>query len=483
MSSMREFAQNAKAWPFEEARALLKRIGGKAPKKGYVLFETGYGPSGLPHIGTFGEVARTTMVRHAFSLLCDIPTKLFCFSDDMDGLRKVPENVPNREMLKEYIGAPLTKVPDPFGTHESFGHHNNAMLRSFLDTFGFEYEFKSATEHYTSGAFDAALLNVLKHYEEVMAVMLPTLGEERQQSYSPFLPLSPTTGRVLQVPILEVNADAGTIVFEDEDGTKVEQPVTGGRAKLQWKPDWAMRWVALGVDYEMHGKDLIPSAELGAKIARILGGEPPILYKYELFLDEKGQKISKSKGNGLTIEEWLRYAPEESLALYMFQQPGRAKRLYFDVIPKAVDEYLAYRDKYPTQDEAQQLENPAFRQGAAGDDAHRLLHAAEPRRHGQCRGQGDALAFHLALFARGHAGNPADARPAGGLCRCLLSGLREADQGLPLADPGRARRPGGFAGAPGWGRGPGRHRLAGPRLRGGQGARVRKSARLVQGAL
>jgi lysyl-tRNA synthetase class 1 len=360
MSSMREFAQNAKAWPFEEARALLKRIGGKAPKKGYVLFETGYGPSGLPHIGTFGEVARTTMVRHAFSLLSDIPTKLFCFSDDMDGLRKVPENVPNREMLKEYIGAPLTKVPDPFGTHESFGHHNNAMLRSFLDTFGFEYEFKSATEHYTSGAFDAALLNVLKHYEEVMAVMLPTLGEERQQSYSPFLPVSPTTGRVLQVPILKIDADAGTIVFEDEDGKTVEQPVTGGRAKLQWKPDWAMRWVALGVDYEMHGKDLIPSAELGTKIARILGGEPPILYKYELFLDEKGQKISKSKGNGLTIEEWLRYAPEESLSLYMFQQPGRAKRLYFDVIPKAVDEYLAYRDKYPTLDDAQKLENPAF---------------------------------------------------------------------------------------------------------------------------
>ncbi|HYE00442.1 MAG TPA: lysine--tRNA ligase [Alphaproteobacteria bacterium] len=360
MSSIRELALAAKAWPFEEARKLLARTGGKTPEKGYVLFETGYGPSGLPHIGTFGEVARTTYVRQAFQALSDIPTRLFTFSDDMDGLRKVPDNVPNRDMLREHLHKPLTRVPDPFGQYESFGHHNNAMLRRFLDGFGFEYEFQSSTDWYGSGRFDAALLRVLERYDEVMAVMLPTLGEERQQSYSPFLPISPKTGRVLQVPILERNVDAGTIVFADEDGTKVEIPVTGGHCKLQWKPDWAMRWYALGVDYEMAGKDLIPSVELGAKICRILGAPPPDGFNYELFLDDKGQKISKSKGNGLTIDEWLRYAPEESLALYMFQQPRRAKRLYFDVIPRAVDDYLTFVEKFPAEDEAKRLENPAW---------------------------------------------------------------------------------------------------------------------------
>lgn len=361
MVSERELALEGKAWPFEEARKLAARYGEKKPAKGYVLFETGYGPSGLPHIGTFGEVARTTMVRRAFERMCpDIPTRLFAFSDDMDGLRKVPDNVPNRDMLQQHLGKPLTKVPDPFGKFESFGHHNNAMLRDFLDRFGFQYEFQSATDWYTSGRFDQALLAVLRHYDEVMAVMLPTLGEERQATYSPFLPVSPSTGRVLQVPILERNLDAGTIVFEDEDGKKVETPVTGGAVKLQWKPDWAMRWFALGVDYEMAGKDLIPSVELAGKIVKILGGRPPEGFNYELFLDEKGQKISKSKGNGLTMEEWLRYAPEQSLALYMLNKPRAAKKLYFDVIPRAVDDYLTFVDKYDTQDPAQKLENPVF---------------------------------------------------------------------------------------------------------------------------
>ncbi len=355
-----ELALQAKAWPFEEARKLVARFAKAPPAKGYVLFETGYGPSGLPHIGTFGEVARTTMVRQAFQRMSDLPTRLFAFSDDMDGLRKVPDNIPNREMVAQHLGKPLTQVPDPFGTHDSFGAHNNARLRAFLDSFGFEYEFQSSTDWYTSGRFDEALLKVLQHYDEIMAVMLPTLGAERQQSYSPFLPVSPTTGRVLQVPVLERNTDAGTIVFEDEDGKKVEVPVTGGHVKLQWKPDWGMRWYALGVDYEMAGKDLIPSVELAGKIARILGGTPPEGFNYELFLDDKGQKISKSKGNGLTLEEWLAYAPPESLALYMWQKPRAAKRLFFDVIPRAVDEYITFTSKFPKEDPAKQLENPAW---------------------------------------------------------------------------------------------------------------------------
>ncbi len=359
MSSEQELALGAKAWPFEEARKLIARLGGKAPPKGYVLFETGYGPSGLPHIGTFGEVARTTMVRRAFEMMMPgVPTRLFAFSDDMDGLRKVPENVPNRDLLTANLQKPLTQVPDPFGKFESFGHHNNAMLRDFLDRFGFQYEFQSASDWYKSGRFDAALLAVLRHYDEIMAVMLPTLGAERQATYSPFLPISPTTGRVLQVPLLERNVDAGTIVYEDEDGRRVETTVTGGNVKLQWKPDWAMRWFALGVDYEMAGKDLIPSVELAAKIVKILGGTPPDGFNYELFLDEKGQKISKSKGNGLTMEEWLRYAPPESLALYMFNKPRAAKKLYFDVIPRAVDEYLSFVDKFDALEPAQRLETP-----------------------------------------------------------------------------------------------------------------------------
>src|SRR5262252_7832066 len=360
MPSERELALQAKAWPFEEARKLVARYADKPPAKGYVLFESGYGPSGLPHIGTFGEVVRTTMVRQAFRRMSDLPTKLFAFSDDMDGLRKVPDNVPNPAMLREHLGQPLTSIPDPFGKYESFGHHNNAMLRRFLDGFGFDYEFQSSTDWYMSGRFDRALLDVLSNYEQVMQVMLPTLGEERQQSYSPFLPISPKTGRVLQVPILEVKPDAGSIVFRNEDGTLTELPVTGGRCKLQWKPDWAMRWHALAVDYEMSGKDLIPSVELGNKICRVLGSRPPDGFNYELFLDEKGQKISKSKGNGLSVDEWLAYAPPESLSLFMYQKPRAAKRLYFDVIPRAVDDYLTFLDKYPTENPTQQLENPVW---------------------------------------------------------------------------------------------------------------------------
>ena len=328
-----------------------------------MLFETGYGPSGLPHIGTFGEVARTTMVRHAFRVLTEdkIKTRLIAFSDDMDGLRKVPDNVPNKEMLAQHLGKPLTKVPDPFGTHPSFGAHNNARLRAFLDTFGFDYEFASSTDYYTSGKFDAALLRVLERIDQVMAIMLPSLREERAASYSPFLPICPRTGVVLQVPITAHDVKAGTISYDDpETKERVTLPVTGGHCKLQWKPDWAMRWFALGIDYEMAGKDLIDSVKLSGKICTALGGTPPEGFNYELFLDEKGQKISKSKGNGLTIDEWLRYASPESLSLFMYREPKAAKRLYFDVIPRNVDDYQQFLEGFPRQDAKQQLANPVW---------------------------------------------------------------------------------------------------------------------------
>src|SRR5579862_1062745 len=360
-----QLAEQSHAWPFEEARKIVARLT-KKPKD-EVIFETGYGPSGLPHIGTFGEVARTTMVRHAFRVLTGdkIRTRLIAFSDDMDGLRKVPDNVPNKEMVAAHLGKPLTKVPDPFGTHDIFAAHNNARLRAFLDQFGFDYEFLSATACYTSGRFDAALLQVLERFDEVMAVMLPSLREERAQTYSPFLPISPHTGIVLQVPIIAHDAGAGTITYDDpETGERVTTLVTGGRCKLQWKPDWAMRWLALGVDYEMAGKDLIDSVKLSGKICRALGGNPPEGFNYELFLDENGQKISKSKGNGLTIDEWLRYASPESLSLFMYREPKAAKRLYFDVIPRHVDEYQQYLEASGRQDGTQRRATPAWHNAA-----------------------------------------------------------------------------------------------------------------------
>ena len=387
-------ARDAKAWPFEQARSLLERIlklrldsdterdlaaslirNGEAAVAAErfpalvdrsILFETGYGPSGLPHLGTFGEVARTTMVRIAFRALTDdaFPTKLIAFSDDMDGLRKVPPNVPNGEMLAEDLDKPLTVVRDPFGEHASFGHHNNARLRAFLDSFGFDYEFVSSTDCYRGGRFDETLLTALARFDAIQKIMLPSLGEERRATYSPFLPISPKTGKVLQVPTLERHVERGTIVFRDEDGELTEVPVTGGGVKMQWRPDWAMRWTALGVDYEMSGKDLIDSQRLSNQVCRVLGGTPPEGFNYELFMDEKNQKISKTKGNGLTMEEWLRYGAPESLAYYMFQSPKSAKRLFFDVIPKATDEYLqqldAFNRKAAESDSAPDVNNPAW---------------------------------------------------------------------------------------------------------------------------
>lgn len=368
-------AEQAKSWPFQEALALVKRYEKVPPAKGYVLFETGYGPSGLPHIGTFGEVARTSMVRKAFETISDIPTRLICFSDDMDGMRKVPDNLPNPEMLKKYaennqnedilqFGSPLTSVPDPFGCHGSYGDHMNSKLREFLDHFGFEYEFKSSTETYKSGEFNDTLLKILDNYQQVMDIMIPTLGEERQATYAAFLPVVEKDGRLQVIhyaKIIERHVSKGTAIFQMPDGSKFEHSVLGGQCKLQWKPDMGMRWAALGVDYEMYGKDHLTSGELYSAICKVAGGNPPQQYCYELFLDEKGQKISKSKGNGITIDEWLRYAPQESLSYYMFQSPRRAKRLYFDVIPQQVDDYLTFLEKYAAEtDELKKIDNPVW---------------------------------------------------------------------------------------------------------------------------
>ena len=360
MSALRDAAMKSKAWPFEEARAILKRYENKAPEKGYVLFETGYGPSGLPHIGTFGEVARTTMIRRAFEVISDIPTRLICFSDDIDGMRKVPDNVPNPEMLREHLQRPLTSVPDPFGEYDSFGAHNNAMLRRFLDTFGFEYEFISATEFYKSGRFDDTLRLCAERYDSIMKIMLASLREERQQTYSAFLPIHPETGRVMYVPMKHVDAKEGAITFDDETGREWTLPVTGGNVKLQWKPDFGARWAALGVDFEMYGKDHSTNTPIYDGICEVLGGRKPNHMTYELFLDEEGQKISKSKGNGLTIDEWLTYASTESLSYFMYQKPKTAKRMHFDVIPRAMDEYHQQLRAFPSQELDQQTNNPVW---------------------------------------------------------------------------------------------------------------------------
>ena len=398
LQNLETVARDAKSWPFEQARNLLAHVlkkrltdaersaakllidAGKADEalatfpalQREVILETGYGPSGLPHMGTFGEVARTTMVRNAFRALTGDhwSTRLIAFSDDMDGLRKVPEGVPNAEMLVEDLHKPLTVVRDPFGTHDSFGAHNNARLRAFLDGFGFDYEFLSSTEQYKSGRFDATLLTLLERFDAVQAIMLPTLGEERRATYSPFLPVSAVTGHVLQVPTLERNVEKGTIVFDDPAGGRTEVSVTSGQVKLQWKPDWAMRWTALDVDYEMSGKDLIESVRESSKVCRALGGVPPEGFNYELFLDVEGRKISKSKGNGLTMDEWLRYGTPESLSWYMFQSPKSAKSLHFNVIPRAIDDYLAAIEAFRTQEPAKQIDNAVW-----------SIHAGSPPDH------------------------------------------------------------------------------------------------------
>jgi lysyl-tRNA synthetase class 1 len=360
MADDRDLLRASKAWPVVEAVRLLERVEQVPPEKGFVLFETGYGPSGLPHIGTFAEVFRTSLVRQAFARVSDLPTRLFAFSDDMDGLRAIPDNIPNAEMVAQHLQKPLTAIPDPFGTSESYGHNMNQRLKSFLDGFGFDYEFVSATECYRAGRFNEVLRRVLERHEAIRQAVLPTLGAERQETYSPVLPICPETGRVLQVAILRTDPAAGTVAYRNPAGRLVEQSILDGQGKLQWRADWAMRWTALGVDYEMSGKDLIDSVKVSSRICRILGGTPPEGCSYELFLDEHGHKISKSKGNGLTVEEWLRYGTKDSLKLFMYQAPRKAKRLYFDVIPRTVDEYLGLLDRYPQQDPEQRYANPVW---------------------------------------------------------------------------------------------------------------------------
>ena len=360
-----EIVSNLKSWPFREALQIIKKNGGlqnfKTPEKGYLLFQTGYGPSGLPHIGTFGEVVRTSMVRNALESIVDCSTKLITFSDDMDGLRKVPENVPKKEMLSKYLGKPLTSIPDPFGKFESFGHHNNAKLRSFLDEFNFEYEFVSSTEKYKNGDFNKTILKIFDNYTKILDIILPTLRSERKETYSPFLPISQNTGDVLQVKIEEYKIDSKTIVFKDPSIDKlVETEIINGKCKLQWKVDWAMRWMAFGVDYEMCGKDLTESVELGSKICKVLEKKSPTNLIYEMFLDEKGEKISKSIGNGISVDEWLKYASPESLSLYMFQKPKSAKKLHFDIIPKTVDDYLSHYNSYSSLDNIKKFDSPIW---------------------------------------------------------------------------------------------------------------------------
>ena len=351
--------EKTNAWPFVEAKKILRERKKNIEAKGKIVLQTGYGPSGLPHIGTFGEVARTSMLINALNQLTNLPKEIITFSDDMDGLRKIPENIPNKEKLKNNLHKPLTQVPDPFEKYQSFGEHNNEMLKNFLDKFNFKYTFKSSTELYKSGYFNSSLKLILKNYKGIMDIIIPTLGKERQKTYSPFLPICPDTGIVLEIPILEIDEENSKIIF-DNKGNKLEKSILDGNCKLQWKVDWAMRWYALDVDFEMYGKDLIESAILSTKIIKLLGKSNPSGFAYELFLDEKGEKISKSKGNGITIDEWLEYASPESLSLFMYQNPKRAKKLYKEIVPKAVDEYLDFIEKGKNQNELQMLLNPVW---------------------------------------------------------------------------------------------------------------------------
>ena len=355
----KEILDKTSAWPFIEAKKMLRERKSFIEKKKKITLQTGYGPSGLPHIGTFGEVARTSMMVNALSQLTDLPTEIITFSDDLDGLRKVPENVPQKELLEKNLHKPLTQVPDPFNKFDSFGEHNNEMLKNFLNNFNFKYSFKSSTSLYKSGFFNSSLQTILKNYDGIMNIILPTLGKERQKTYSPFLPICPNTGHVLEIPVKEINLEKSKIIF-DNNGKSLEASILDGNCKLQWKVDWAMRWYALDIDFEMYGKDLIESAILSSKIIKLIGKTSPSGFAYELFLDEKGEKISKSKGNGITIDQWLKYASPESLSLYMYQNPKRAKKLYREIVPKAVDEYLELIEKAKTDDEIKLLMNPVW---------------------------------------------------------------------------------------------------------------------------
>ena len=335
-------------WPFIEAQRIIDRLG-KIGKTS-VTAETGYGPSGLPHIGTFGEVARTSFVLQALKTLAPrIDSRIIAFSDDMDGLREVPRNLPNAEMLKEHLGKPLTSIPDPFGKEKSFAHYMNHRLREFLDSFGFEYTFASSTEQYASGVFDEGLRRVMAHYEPISELFKATIAEEKRAAWSPFFPVCENCGRVYSTRVTALDRDNFTVSYACDAPLSGKYAACGhigtasilsGGCKLGWKVDWALRWYSLGIDYEMHGEDLLESARLSSKIVKIIGGEPPELFKYELFLDEKGKKISKKIGNGISIEQWLRFAPVDSLLYIMYMKPQQAKKMGLTILPEIVDQYL-----------------------------------------------------------------------------------------------------------------------------------------------
>ncbi len=365
-------SEQLEAWPYREAREILDHLeraekrDGKSKDKP-VLFETGFGPSGLPHVGTFSEVARTNWVRRAFAQLSDRPTRLLAFSDDMDGLRKVPDNIPNADMVQQHLGKPLCDIPDPFGEEESFSGYMNAKLRSFLDSFGFDYEFISSKDKYRSGEFNSGLLRILECYDEVRNVIVPTLRKPSREDWSPFFPVCENCGKVNNTRVTDTHPEDGTISYVCDQSFRGSQacghestvPVTDGHVKVGWKVDWALRWYVLGVDYEMYGKDLIDSAALSAEIVRVLGGEPPAGMFYEMFLDENGAKISKSKGTGLSIDEWMQYGPLESLSWFIFKRPEKAKKLFFEVIPRSTDQYLEALSEYgQTDDQTALLDNP-----------------------------------------------------------------------------------------------------------------------------
>ena len=356
-----------KSWPFKEAERIIKARE-RTQANGPALFQTGFGPSGLPHIGTFAEVARTTWVRRAFEYLSGEETRLYAFCDDQDGLRKVPDNLPNQEMLQANLGKPLCDIPDPYGCCESFSHHMIGNLERFLDTFEFDYTLKRSSDAYRSGEFNNGLAILLDKVEDVLDIILPTMKEENRAAWSPFFPRCETCGRVNTTRVTAYNKSEKTIDYTcDIDlgnvagcGHAGTSSVLGGASKMGWKIDWALRWYCYGVDYEMYGKDLIPSAELSAKIVRLMGGRPPQGLFYELFLDEMGEKISKSKGNGVSIEQWLEYAPIDSLAHFIFREPRQAKKLFFNMIPKTMDEYLDHLRKYPSVADEKKPDTPLW---------------------------------------------------------------------------------------------------------------------------
>ncbi len=343
-----------KEWPFVESRRILDRL--ERLGKSSVTAETGYGPSGLPHIGTFGEVARTSFVLQALATVAPkVESRIIAFSDDMDGLRDVPKNLPNGQMLTSHLGKPLTAIPDPFGQEKSFAHYMNHRLRDFLDSYGFRYQFASSTESYASGVFDEGLRRIMGNYDAIRDLFTATIAEEKRAAWSPFFPICESCGRVYSTRVTELDTKGFRVAYACDAplagkygscGHTGSTSVLGGTCKVGWKVDWALRWFSLGIDYEMHGEDLLDSARLSSKIVKILGGEPPELFKYELFLDEKGKKISKKIGNGISLEQWLRFAPVDSLLYIMYVKPQQAKKMGLPILPEILDQYLELVAEY-----------------------------------------------------------------------------------------------------------------------------------------